>query len=178
MKLKEIKKKIKIPEGITVEMENTTIKIKGPKGENSKKILEKAIEIKKENDMITVKSIKLNKNGKRAVGTIASLIKNLVSGVCNGYEYKLKICSGHFPMNVSVAGKDVIIKNFLGEKYPRKCTVKGNVELQLNKEIISVKGVNKEEVGQAAATIEQLTRITNRDRRIFQDGIYITSKND
>ena len=176
MKLKEIKKKISIPQGAGFHEEKGIITISGAKGSASKKLLDKRIEIKKEGDFIVIKSLRVNKNGKRSVGTAASIIRNLVEGVTNGYEYQLKICSGHFPMNVSVAGKEVTIKNFLGEKSPRKCVVKGNVELQLNKEIITVKGLNKEEVGQAAADIEQATRITNRDRRIFQDGIYIVKK--
>ena len=176
MKLKEIKKKISMPQGAGFQMEKGIITISGAKGNTSKKILDKSIEIKKEGDFIIVKSIKLNKNGKRAVGTAASLIRNLVKGVTDGYEYQLKICSGHFPMNVSVAGKEIIIKNFIGEKNPRKCVVKGDITVKLNKEIITINGLNKEEVGQAAADIEQTTRITNRDRRIFQDGIYIVSK--
>ena len=42
---------------------------------------------------------------------------------------------------------------------------------------IIVEGVDIEKVGQAAGKIEQLCRITNKDRRIFQDGIYIVEKN-
>src|SRR3989338_4929293 len=176
MKRKKIKKKIKMPEKASFKLDGNSVLITGPKGTASKKILDKGISIKEESGFIIVRSLRVNKNGKRSVGTAASLIKNLVKGVVDGYEYRLKICSGHFPMNVSVAGKEVTIKNFIGEKNPRKCTVKGNVDVQLNKDLLTVKGISKEEVGQAAADIEQATRITNRDRRIFQDGIYIISK--
>ncbi|MEM4336738.1 MAG: 50S ribosomal protein L6 [Candidatus Woesearchaeota archaeon] len=176
MKLKEIKESIKIPEKSSFLLEGNIIKISGPKGTVTKKVLDKNLIIEKNGEFVVVKSKKINKVGKRAVGTYASIIKNLFKGVCEGFEYKLKICSGHFPMNVSVSGKEIIIKNFLGEKYPRKCVVKGNVQLKLEKDVIVVSGIDKEEVGQAAADIEQTTRITNRDRRIFQDGIYIISK--
>ena len=176
MKIKEIVKKVKIPEGVSFEMNGNIMKISGPKGIIGKKNLEKNIEIKKEGGFVIVRSLKVNKKGKRSAGTLFSIIRNCLRGVQEGYEYKLKICSGHFPMNVSVTGKEIIIKNFLGEKHPRRCVVKGDVEVKLNKEEISIRGIDREVTGQAAAAIEQTTRITNKDRRIFQDGIYITSK--
>ena len=176
MKLKEIKKKVKIPENVKLDTEGTMIKISGQKGQAERRILDKGVIISKEGDFIIIKSVNVNKNSKRAVGTITSLIKNMIRGVSEGYEYKLKICSSHFPMNVSLSGKELLIKNFLGEKNPRKCRIRGNVEIQLNKDEITLKGISNEAVGQAAADIEQTTRISNKDRRIFQDGIYITSK--
>ena len=53
---------------------------------------------------------------------------------------------------------------------------KGKVEIKLNGDEIIVKGIDKETVGNIAGRIEQLTRITDRDRRKFQDGIFIIEK--
>jgi large subunit ribosomal protein L6 len=100
----------------------------------------------------------------------------MIKGATEGHVYKLKVCSGHFPMNVAVAGKDFVVKNFLGEKKPRQVAIKEGVDVKVEGEIVTVESCDKELAGQTAADIETLTRITNRDLRIFQDGIYITEK--
>lgn len=79
-------------------------------------------------------------------------------------------------MTVTLDGSTVSIKNFLGEKVPRKARLSKDIKVQIQGDIIVVTGLDKEKVGQGAATIEQTTRITNKDRRIFQDGCFIILK--
>jgi large subunit ribosomal protein L6 len=79
-------------------------------------------------------------------------------------------------MNISVKGDVVEIVNFLGEKKPRKSKILPGCEVQVKGKDIIVKGVNKEAVGQTAGNLERTVRTTNRDRRRFQDGIYIVKK--
>ena len=50
------------------------------------------------------------------------------------------------------------------------------VDIKIDKAEISVSSVDKELAGQAAANFEILTKIRGRDKRIFQDGIYIINK--
>jgi large subunit ribosomal protein L6 len=79
-------------------------------------------------------------------------------------------------MNVEIVGNEVIIKNFLGEKIPRKSKIIENVNVEIKGDIITINSPNKELAGQTAANFETATRIKSRDRRVFQDGIFITNK--
>jgi large subunit ribosomal protein L6 len=134
------------------------------------------IDIKQENNKIVIECQKANKNEKKVANTIAAHIKNMVEGVTKGFEYKLQICSTHFPMTVNIEKGFFLIKNFLGESKNRIVKLHGDVDVSVKEDIITVKGINIENVAQCAANIERATRITNKDRRVFEDGIFITSK--
>ena len=92
------------------------------------------------------------------------------------FKYKLKIVYAHFPITAKVEGKKLLIQNFLGEKSPRVAKIVGDVNVKVEGDEVTVEGINKEEVGQTAINIEQATVVRYRDRRTFQDGIYIFSK--
>jgi large subunit ribosomal protein L6 len=100
----------------------------------------------------------------------------MIQGCTKGYRYMLKICASHFPVTVTVSGKKFSVKNLLGEKIPRELELKPGAKVEVKGEVIEVSGPDKDLVSQVAADIEKLTKVTERDRRIFQDGIYITSK--
>ena len=174
----KLQEEIKIPENINVEIADNTLKFSGPFGVNERTLHNPRIIIKKENSKIILNSKKQTKNEKRILKTFKAHINNMIKGVNKNYIYKLKICSGHFPMSVSVSSNKVVIKNFFAEKIPREAKILPSVDVKIDNDIITVKGSNKESVGQTAANIEQACRITNRDRRVFMDGIYITSKGE
>jgi len=173
--MKSLERKIELGDA-KAEVEGHRIKLTGAKGTVEKRIMDKSIKISKKDNTIVITAIKPNRNCKRMMETTKAHIKNMIKGVKEGYEYRLKICSTHFPINVSVSGKEVTIKNFLGEKSPRVCRIKEDVNVKLDKDVLILNGIDKEKVGQAAADLEQATRISNRDRRIFMDGIYIIAK--
>jgi len=79
-------------------------------------------------------------------------------------------------MNVAFNNGTLTVKNFYGEKAARTLVVDANVKVNVKDKIIELESNNKETAGMVASNIEQMTRITNRDRRIFQDGIFIISK--
>lgn len=176
MKEKLRKLEIAVTKGVEIKIEKGMVTAKGPKGECQKMLVDPKVDIKLENGFVVISAKNVTKRQKTKTGSYESHIINLIKGASEGYAYKLKICSGHFPMNVTLSGKEFVVKNFLGEKKPRTLKIKDGVEVKIEGDIINVESCSKELAGQTAASIESLTRITNKDRRIFQDGIYITEK--
>jgi len=174
---KELFREIEIPEGVNVEIEGNTLIAKGNGSENRREFKIHKLELEKKGNKIVVGALKSTKNEKRNMNTIAAHIKNMIKGLNEKFEYHLKVCTSHFPFTVEVKGREVLVKNFLGEKVPRKIMMPEGVDVKVAKDIITIKSSDKEKAGQAAANLERVTQITNRDRRIFQDGIYITQKN-
>ena len=172
---KDFSKEIEIPAGIEVKIDDEVV-IKGPHGENKRKINFGKINVKVEKDKIILSYAKATKTEKKMINTLAAHLTNLIKGVSEKFEYKLKICIGHFPFTVKLEGRKAIVKNFLGERMQREIEMPEGAEIEINKDIITVRSINKEIAGQAAANFEAVTRVRNRDRRIFQDGIYITNK--
>lgn len=173
---KQLSKKIEIPEEVEVEIDGAKVIVKGSEGINEKKLDLTNLILKKENNEIIISSKSSTKKEKRRMNTIAAHISNMINGVKEKFEYKLKICFSHFPITVEVKGNEALIKNFLGEKTPRKVRIPEGANVKVEKEIITVSSSDIETAGQAAANFENVTRIAKRDRRIFQDGIFITSK--
>lgn len=177
MIIKKLVEEIEIPKGVEFVVEDDMVKIKGEKGEISRNFNAPSIgiNVKEEKVILNALTKKLTKRDKRMIKTIRAHIVNMINGVVNGYEYKLKICSGHFPMTFNVEGGGVSIKNFFGEKVPRKMNFK-DVVVKVEGDIITVSGVDKEIVGNVSARIEHATKIKGRDRRVFQDGVWLLSK--
>jgi len=175
-KRKGYKEIIEIPEKVEVQVEDSILKVKGEKGEIEKNFLNPKVKIKKENNVISLSAEAFSRKEKSILNTFKSHIKNMLKGVNEPYIYKIKICSSHFPITVAVEGDKVTIKNFLGEKIPREANILQGAKVEVKGDIITISSVSVEASGQTAANIEQATRITNKDRRVFQDGCYIFEK--
>jgi len=173
---RDLIKEIEIPEGIEAEIKGNSIKITGPQGEVKREVDADNLVFEKKDNKIIISCKKATKKEKKMINTITAHIKNMLKGAKEKFEYELKIVFSHFPITAEVQGKKVIIKNFLGEKIPREADIPEGVEVDVKKDIITIKSSNIESVGRAAASIERATKIRLRDRRIFQDGIYITNK--
>ena len=150
-------------------------KIKLSKGaESTEKKLSYPVKI--EDKKIIIRCEKPSKKAKKLINTTAAHIRNMISGLQKKYVYKMQIASVHFPITVNVSGKEFIIKNFLGETKDRKAKILEGVDVKVEGDMIKIESIDKEKAGQTAANIETCTKIKARDRRIFQDGIYITEK--
>jgi len=173
---KEIFQSIEIPKEIEAEIDVNTFKVTGPLGENKRSFNTNNLIFEKKDSKIIIGCKKATKSEKKMINTIMSHVKNMIKGVQEKFEYKLKICFSHFPITVKVSGKEALIKNFLGERAERKSKIPEGVDVKVDKDIINVTSIDKELAGQTAANFEMATRIRKRDRRIFQDGIFITNK--
>ena len=172
---------VPVPSDVEVSIEGMKVTVKGPKGEISRDFsharnviikLEEGDEGKK----VVVEAFFANRRLKALVGTIAAHIANMITGVTKGYRYKLKIVFSHFPITVKVQGDKVLIENFLGEKAPRVAKIMPGVTVKVQKDDVIVEGIDIEAVGQTAANIELATKVQDKDRRVFIDGIYIYEK--
>ena len=110
------------------------------------------------------------------IGTFKAHLKNMIKGATEGHIYQMKICSSHFPMNVELKNNELSIKNLLGETIPRIIKIEEGVDVKIEENIITRESSDKELAGQTAASIELKCKIPGKDKRIFQDGIYIISK--
>jgi large subunit ribosomal protein L6 len=164
---------MKVPEGITVEIAGSVVRVKGSGGELEKKFNSRLLGVSVENGELVVKPKRKETRALRAAArSVEAHVRNMVEGVTKGYEKRLEVVFAHFPVSIEVKGKDVLIKNFLGEKLSRKARVCGDAQVSVAGNVVTVKGKNKEDVGQTANNIVRATKIRERDCRVFQDGVY------
>jgi large subunit ribosomal protein L6 len=171
-----VQKEVPIETGVEVTVNNAVIRIEGPRGTLERDLWYPNIEIRVEQDKVCVGTSVNQKTQKSIVGTYASHIANMISGVTYGFQYKLKLVYSHFPIQVKVEGSTISIDNFLGERKPRSARIMGESSVVVQGDELVVTGIDKEDVGQTAANVEQATRIKGRDPRVFQDGIYLVEK--
>ena len=172
----DITEKIDVPSGVTVSITPPIVTIKGKKGEVSRIMNDRRVLITLENNAVVLKASKATKREKTSLYTSAAHLKNMIAGAASGYLYEMKICAAHFPMTVTVSNNQLIIKNFIGEHTPRTLNLRKGVAIKVNGDILQIESADKELAGSTASDIELLTRIRDHDRRVFQDGIFLTSK--
>jgi len=158
---------MKVPEGAKIELNGSKVRVSGAKGSLERDFAHPEVKLALKNGEFEV-------SGSLAMAnTIQAHVRNMAHGVLNGYSAKLKILYSHFPISVEVKGKEILIKNFLGEKQPRHAKILGQTKVESKGQEMSITGISKEEVGQTIANIKSATRIRNRDSRVFQDGFYV-----
>jgi len=172
---KNIEKIIDIPEGIEVKINGTEITAKSG-GNEMKRKFGFSGKIEAENGKIKISAGKAGRKEAKIIGTFAGHIKNMLNGIKNPFEYHLEICNVHFPMTVKAEKNKVVINNFLGETVPRIAEIVSGSNVKIEGHVIIVISSDVESAGQTAANIERATKVGKRDRRVFQDGIFITKK--
>ena len=143
------KKHIRIPSGVTITIDdNNQVLVKGPKGELSRYIRPEIKVSQSENEII-VSPAKITKRTNSLWGLSRTLIANMVIGVVDGYSKKLEIQGVGYRANLEV--EDLIL--LVGFSHPVKIDHAKEIKFEVEKNIITVSGIDKELVGSLAAKI-------------------------
>lgn len=144
---------IEIPSGVTITVDSDVITVKGAKGELTVPHLSDVrVKVEDGNAIVTRKDDE--RIAKAQHGLQRSLLNNAVSGVTKGFEKKLEVNGVGF--RVGMSGQDLEMS--LGFSHPVKYKAPAGVQISTNKMEITVSGIDKQQVGQAAAEIRALKK--------------------
>lgn len=142
---------IKITQGTTVEIKDGKVLVTGPKGSLEVNV-PKTVEIKNENEFLILTSKKESKEASSIYGTTRAIISNAVSGVNVGWSKKLELVGTGFRAEVN--GKTLILT--VGYSHPVKIEAPEEISFKVEKNVITVEGIDKETVGQTSAKIREV----------------------
>ena len=173
---KDLMREVEIPEGVTIEVSDKKVTVKGNGKEVVREFDNGKVSMAVADKKFVLKAKGATRRESKMIGTIWAHLKNMIKGVGEDYVYTLEVCNVHFPMNVKAEEDKIVIKSFLGETTVRESRIMPNAKVDIKGSQITVSSYDIEAAGQTAANLEKATRLTGRDRRIFQDGIFITEK--
>mmetsp|Transcript_23220 Transcript_23220/g.26692 ORF Transcript_23220/g.26692 Transcript_23220/m.26692 type:complete len:188 (+) Transcript_23220:104-667(+) len=179
MKTVQASRSITIPDGVEVEIKARSVTVTGPRGTLSRDFKHINMDLRKTDNTVKVDIWFATRKELACVRTVCSHIDNMLVGVTRGFLYKMRFVYSHFPINVSLSGKNVEIRNFLGEKRVRKVELLEGVEYIRSADVkdqIELTGNDITLVSLTAAKIQQATNIRHKDLRKFLDGIYVSEK--
>ncbi|MGC9373371.1 MAG: 50S ribosomal protein L6 [Thermovirgaceae bacterium] len=143
------RKPISLPDGVTVTEESGTIRVKGPKGELSMDLVP-GVKVDVNGQAVSVTRTSEDKRTRAFHGMTRALVNNLVVGVSQGFEKRLEIVGVGW--RAQMQGKTLVLN--LGYSNPVQYEPPEGVEITIDGPTkISVKGIDKQAVGQTAAVI-------------------------
>lgn len=148
------KKPIEIPAGVEVKISDNKVMIRGPKGEISRGFRPE-IKIETKDNKILIQPLPEKaglKEIKSLFGLTRMLIANMVDGVTVGFEKKLEIEGVGF--KAEVVGDELIL--YVGFSHPVRLKIPKGIKISIEKNIISVSGIDKELVGQFSSIIRKV----------------------
>ena len=147
------KQPIKIPSGVTITNADNILTVQGPKGKLERK-LPTQVAIVIENEAVTISKTRDTKLAVALWGTFSSHTHNMITGVTEGFKKELEIEGVGY--KVEVQGDKV--KLSVGFSHQVELTVPNGVEISVEKNLITVVGIDKESVGQFAADIRKVKK--------------------
>jgi large subunit ribosomal protein L6 len=146
------KQPINIPDSVTVTSKQKKVEVKGPLGSLDLLIPEGIKIVNQDGKQLKVERNKDTKRLKSIHGTIRNLIQNMITGVLNGWEKKLEVKGTGY--GVQKQGEKVVFK--LGYSHPVEFDAPEGIGFEVDKNVVTVKGINKELVGNTAAKIRRI----------------------
>lgn len=143
------KKPVVIPSGVTADIKDNNVKIKGPKGELVLDVHPKVMLEKTENEIIVKVKHETNKQERALWGLTRALLQNMVTGVTAGYTKVLEVNGVGY--KAAVAGKNLVLT--LGYSHPIEMEIPVGLDAKVEKNVITITGSNKQSVGQFAAVV-------------------------
>ena len=147
------KKPIEIPEKTTVSVGDNSVVVKGPLGELSKQ-LHQSISVSVENNQVIVSPKNNSPLAQALWGTYGSHIKNMIQGVNQAYEKQLVLEGIGYKVSISGDTLELIV----GFSHPVKMEIPKGIIASVEKNVISISGSNKEQVGQFTAEIRAVKK--------------------
>lgn len=144
---------IKVPNGVTITIDNGVVTATGPKGTLSEHVLE-GINVEHKDDEIIVTRVDDQAIHRARHGLIRSLINNIIIGVNEGFSKKLEVNGVGFRVNLS--GSD--LKMNLGLSHEVVYKIPEGITITVEQNLITVSGASKQQVGQVAAEIRSLKK--------------------
>ena len=145
------KKPIPIPPGVSVSVKDSLVFVRGPKGELSR-TLHPDIGMEIADGYLNIVPKRETKQVPALWGLFRSLVANMVEGVMHGFEKKLEFEGIGFR---AVLEGDTLVMQ-LGFSHPVRVRAPTGIALKVEKNVITVSGINKELVGEIAAAIRNL----------------------
>ena len=140
-------KPIQIPSGVTIEIAESLVTVKGPKGELSQYINDGIVLTQEEGQVLVSRQTEL-KEHKALLGLIRSLVANMVEGVSSGFEKTLELVGVGY--RVQQSGKGVNLQ--LGYSHTIDVQPKEGITFELEgNNLIKIQGIYKQVVGEVAA---------------------------
>ena len=174
---------VEIPEGVSCELKERSIVCTKGSTTLSRIINNPEIEVHLTNRTLIFRCTKSNRTHRCSISSLKAHLKNIFAGLQQHFTYVLEACNVHFPMTAKLENNRLIISNFLGERTFRIAEILPGVSVEVKEQKspanpfkLMVRSHNREAAGQTAANIEKATHVKKRDRRVFQDGIFIIDR--
>lgn len=145
---------ISIPEKVEVKLDKDILVVKGPKGELKQEILpEIKLDIDDKEIKVNVEKPKVKKQ-KGYWGLFQRLISNMIIGVTDGYEKKLQMVGVGY--RAQMKGKALELS--VAFSHPVEFPVPEGIDISVEKDIITISGIDKQLVGEVAANIRKIRK--------------------